>query len=200
MGSSRGTTETQQTTTPQPTAQESELTGLELERRREIQPQALELDKRLLELITPLARGEQLPGIFASLGTGIDEETQSEIVRRSLADITPQFERLGILRSGPAAEISANLAKDIRVRGALEQVRQRESLLNVLQGFPIAAQAPALQESQTLAQQLAGLRSVTTTGTSATRTPFLQTQFAGGLGQGLGQGFFTLPRFRSVPS
>lgn len=190
MGSSKTVVQESrtQTQTATPTAEETELNKLELERRRQLQPLALESDKALLELIRPLSKGQNLPGIFGSLGQGVPEDIQNDIIQKSLADIAPQFQQLGILNSGPAAQISARLASDIRTQSFFEGTRQRENLLNILQGFPATAQAPALQESAVLAQQLAGLRSLQGTGfgTSTTKTPFFQTAFAGGIGQGIG--------------
>ena len=198
MGSSRTVTNTTESSSQraEPTAEERQLTQLELERRKNVQPQLLGLDQKMLDFIMPLASGGSLPGLFASLGQGISEEDTQDIIKRSLSDIAPTFEHLGVLDSGPAAEISARLAGDIRTKSAMEKTRQRENLLNILQGFPASAQAPALQESQVLAQQLAGLRTITGSGSSmgTTRTPFLQTAFAGGLGQGIGAGIFSIPR------
>ena len=177
MGSSRdsgggqsSTVQTTQTTRPEPTPEEKELQKLQLARRQNVQPQLLELDQSLLAAIQPLSRGESLPGQFSSLGQGIPVDTQQQLVNRAIEQITPQLESLGILNSGITAELASRAATDIGIQSETERIRQQENLLNVLQGFPTQAQAPILQETSTLASQLAGLRPITTTGTAFQQT------------------------------
>lgn len=142
-----------------PTAFEEQLLNLLSQGTAQLIPQVTGVSQRLSQFIEPLTQGRPLPGIFESLGTGIPEETQQAIIQRSLQDIAPQFERLGIGASGPAAQISANLARDVRIQSALDAIRQRENLLALLPGFQAQATfGPAQSLTNILAGLLPGLR------------------------------------------
>ena len=153
------------TTTPQATAREEDLLSQFAGASGVGFGQNLQARQGLLGLINPLTQGQALPGMFSSIGQGIPEDIQKSIIDKSLNDIAPRFEQLGIGSSGPAMQLSANLARDVRLQSALETNRQREMLLNLGASLPLAFQSPILQEQGMFGGQLAGLRPVTTQAT-----------------------------------
>lgn len=201
MGSKRDSSSEQNITrtqqvTPQPLPEQREQIKLALDRQRAAQPGVLALDQALLGQLLPLARGEGLQGDFATLGRGIPDEVNQELVNRSLDAITPRLEAFGILDSGVTSELAQRASTDIFLQSELEKIRQQENLVNVLQGFPATVNQPILQTGNTLAAQLAGLTPVNTSGnffgSSQTFGPsFGRTfgqNFASSLGQGAGAG------------
>jgi len=182
--------ETTQTTTPQPTAQETELSQLELERQRAVQQPLIETQQQGLGLINALLTGStELPGFFGEIGRGISPEVTGDIVQESLRDITPSFQSQGILDSGTRASISARTAGDIRRGSAEFNLGNKLNLLNLALSGQAQVQQPLMAQSQLLSSRLAGLRPVTSTGTgSSTLTqmnPFMKS-FQQGLGSGFG--------------
>lgn len=152
------------TTTPQPTAEERELQKLELDRRRNVQPQLLQTDQQLLNLIEPLTRGQLLEGTaFGSLGQGISPEAQERITQQSLEQIRPGFQQSGLLDSGTRASLESRLAGDIGVQAEMQRQQELQNLLGFAFGAPAQAQQPMLAETAMLSQRLAGLRPTTST-------------------------------------
>jgi len=222
MGSTKIQSESQQTTTPTPTAEETELNKLQLEQQRAIQPQAIGIQQKAYELGQLLLTGQGLPGYLAGLPQGataeqiplsagvMGEDITSQIIQRSLRDIFPQFQAMGLpIESGVAQSIAGRTAGDIRTQvaesdlerqlaireanlnvGQTTQYQNLNNLLNLLNlavGGQAQIQQPVIATGGTLGQRLAGLRTVTTTGTQTqTQNPFLQS-FYGSLGQSLGQ-------------
>jgi len=188
---STGTTVINQTTTPELTDAERELQELELERQRAVQPGQIETQTTGLNLVNLLLSGEEpLPGFFQELSQGISPEITESIVQESLRDIAPQFQSVGILDSGVAASVSGRIAGDIR-RGTEEfNIGNRFNLLNLALSGQAQVQQPLLAQSQILSSRIAGLRPVTTQGTTTARTqsnqnPFLNAAFSS-FGQGVG--------------
>lgn len=188
---SSGTTVINQTTTPELTDAERELQELELERQRAVQPGQIATQTTGLNLVNMLLSGQEpLPGFFQELSQGISPEITEEIVQESLRDIAPQFQSAGILDSGVAASISARTAGDIRRATSEFNIGNKFNLLNLALSGQAQVQQPLLAQSQILSSRLAGLRPVTTQGTTTTtsrsnQNPFLNA-FATGFGSGLG--------------
>ena len=135
MGKDKSSSSTQTTTRVIPTDEETELNKMMLERQRVLDPQITGVQGQQLDLASTLLAGENLPGNLSLLGEGISspgklgtlptldptkyqvgEETTSGIVEKSLGDIAPQFQHLGVLDSGVAASLSNALAGDIRLQ------------------------------------------------------------------------------------
>ncbi len=88
----------------------------------------------------------------------------SSIVNESLADITPGFAQSGLLDSGVRAVVGGRIAGDIR-RGSEEfNIGNRLNLLNLALSGQAQVQQPILAQSANLGNRLAGLRSMTATG------------------------------------
>lgn len=183
-----------QTSTPQATPEEQRLNQLEIERIEATQPGLISAQQAGLGLINQLLLGQEpLPGFFQQLSQGISPEVTQDIVSQSLRDIAPQFQASGILDSGVAADISARTAADIRRATEEYNLGNKFNLLNLALSGQAQVQQPLLAQSQILSGRLAGLRPVTTSGTSSgTQTitsgnPFLQS-FQTSLGKSLGSG------------
>ena len=202
----RETTVVNQTMTPEATPEETRLNRLEIERQERLFEPTLGLQEQGIDLISQILGGAtDLPGFFADIVGGISEqkigeETTGQLVTQALEDITPQFQAAGILDSGVAASISTREAA--RVRTGVEEFninteRSRQAfnignlfnLLNLGVGGQAQVQQPILAAQGLLSQRLAGLRPVTTAGTSTQTTqapnPFLNA-FQTSLGQTFG--------------
>lgn len=198
MGKSKETVVTQssQQQTPQPTAEEVELNKLQLEQAKAFDPIQRELNTNAGNLINMLLTGRSdLPGFLKNLSGGIDPSVTQGLVDESLRDVNAQLRKSGagtFLESGVAQSIGARTAGDIRRASEEFNIGNKFNLLNLATGGQAQVQQPALSTANMLSQRLAGLRPVTTTGTGSQvkNTPFLNTAFAGGLGQGLGSSSF----------
>ena len=151
-----------------PTAQEVALQQLELERRSSIQPQLLQTDQNLFNLLGPLSRGERPGGIFSSLGTGISEQAQQEIIKRALTATNPTFEKYGLTDSGIKYDLQTRLAAQLATQSELARQSQIEALFSGVFGANVQANQPILNETNTLANSLASIRPWTSSSTSTT--------------------------------
>jgi len=190
MGRSRTETRTESTTTPTQTAEEKRLNQLAIERTEATQPGQIQAQTQGLNLINELLTGGQLPGFLQRLPEGISPELTSEISQEAVKDLLPSFQSSGILDSGVAAEISGQVAGDIRRGAAESNLNNLFNLLNLAVGGQAQIQQPLLAQSAQLGNQLAGLRTINQTGTSVQTSPnpFLQS-FQQSAGSGLGNFF-----------
>lgn len=190
MGSSKETTTTNTTSQATATPEEQELNRLEIERIKATQPGLIASQQAGLDLINMLLTGQgPLPGFFGDLAQGISPDVTNSIVQRSLQDISPMFQSSGILDSGTAASLSSRLAGDIR-QGAEEfNIGNKYNLLNLALTGQAQVQQPLLAQSANIGGRLAGLRPMTSMGTSVQRSPnpFLQS-FQQSAGQFIGSG------------
>lgn len=195
MGGDTTTVQSQQAQTSQATAtpEEEERNRLALERERAAQPGLLQTQGSGLNLINQLLTGGQLPGALQPLTGGISEETIGRTVQGALGDVQAGLQRSGLLDSGVRAELETETAADIRAQAEQFNIQNLMQLLGLGIGGQGQVQAPLLAQSGQLGQQLAGLRSVSTTGTGTQATagmnPFLRS-FQTSLGQSLGSGKF----------
>lgn len=196
----------QQQTTIQPTAEETELNRLRLEREKSLDPSILSTQQQGLDLIGQLLSGGeqgQLPGFLAGLPGGISPGVTQDIVDRSLGDVRAGLQGRGLLDSGVRSELEARTSADIRTQSAQFNLQNLQQLLNIAVGGQAQVQQPILGFGQQLSQSLAGLRGISqtgsTTGFSRVNNSFFSPQgfggniagsFAGGLGQGLGGNLF----------
>lgn len=177
-----------QSTTPAPTAEETELNKLDLEARKANQQGLIGVQGQSLNLANLLLQGLNLPGYLNTLPGGIDETATQSIVDKSLRDIKPSFQQGGLLDSGVAASVSGRIAGDVRRNSAEFNINNLMQLLNLATGNAAQVQQPVLAQSADLGGRLAGLRSVNTTGqsnqTTSSMNPFLKS-FQTGMGTGL---------------
>jgi hypothetical protein len=162
---------------------------LDIAAQKELQPQQLEVQKTFLDLAQALGRGEtELPGFYKGLAGGISDTMAGELSQKAVSDILPSFQQSGILDSGVAASIAGRTAGDIR-RGVAEYNQQNMlNLLNLALSGQAIIQQPILAQSAQLAGQLAGLRSINTSGTTSTTRSYQPSGLQMGLGimQGIG--------------
>jgi hypothetical protein len=176
MSFSRGKSKQQQQTTPEATPQERELNVLDLELRKALQPQLIDVNKLALGLSGELLSGGQLPGFLGDLPGGISPEVTQNIVDESLEDVATSAQLGGILDSGVTQELGARTAADIRTQAEQFNIQNLLQLLNLAVGGTAQVQQPALGFGQQLSARLAGLRSEATTGRQTT------TEFGASLG------------------
>lgn len=157
----------QQQTTYTPTAEETELNKLQLERARASQPGAMEYDRLGLDLANRLLRGDSLPGYFGGLPGGLSDSAITDISQQAVRDIQPQFQGQGLLDSGVNAAISGRTAADIRRQSYEYNQNLLLNLLNLSSGFGAQIQQPQIATSSMLSSRLQGLRSVNQTGSSS---------------------------------
>ena len=201
-GGKRETTVVNQTSqsTPQATPEERRLNQLAIERQEILQGPQTEAQLAGLDLVRQLLTGQEpVPGFFQEMSQGISPEVTQDITRQAIKDISPQFQRAGILDSGVAASIAGRTAGDIRRATAEFNLGNKFNLLNLALSGQAQVQQPLLAQSQILSSRLAGLRPVTTAGTSKTTTsgqsnPFLRS-FQSSLGTSLGRGGFGAFKF-----
>lgn len=187
-----------QTTTPQPTAEETELNRLQIEAIKATQPGQIQVQQNAANLINALLTGQPLPGFFGTLAAGISPEVAQYNANQAVATAQPFFQTLGIQESGAAFAESSKLAADIFNAASEFNIGNLFNLANLAVGGQAQVQQPFLAQSQILGARLAGLRPVTTAGTTTGSTfqqtvgpnPFLAA-FGGGLGEGFGKGFGT---------
>lgn len=219
------TTVQQASSKPTPTAEETALNKLQLEQMQAIQPQAIEMQQNAYELGNLLLQGQDLPGYLGALPQGataeeiplsagkFDEDMTNEIVKNSMRNLMPQFQKMGVpIESGVAASVAGRTSGDIR-RGVAEGNIERElaireanvnigqttqyqnmnnllNLLNLAVGGQAQIQSPVISTGNSLGQRLAGLRTTNTTGSGTqiqSSNPF-QESFYSALGNTMGGG------------
>ena len=204
MGESKEFTEStsRQQTTVQPTAEETELNRLRLEREKALDPSILQAQQQGLDLSSLLLTGGEgggLPGFLQGLPGGISPDVTQDIVDRALGDVRAGLQGGGLLDSGVRQELEARTSADIRTQSEQFNLQNLSQLLNLAVG----GQAQPLSSIQgfggQLSQALAGLRGQTGTGSGTSSTTssagFFQPGgfgstvaggFSGGFGQGIG--------------
>ncbi len=184
----------QQTTTVTPTAEETELNRLRLEREKKLDPSILKAQQQGLDLSSILltgGRNASLPGFLADLPGGISSDVTQDIVNRSLGDVRAGLQTGGLLDSGVRKELEARTAADIRTQSAQFNLQNLQQLLNLAVGGQAAPLQSPLGFGSVLSQSLAGLRSTNTSGNFNQRTqtvnPFLTgSNIMQGIGTGIG--------------
>lgn len=156
------------TTVYTPSPQEQEMQDIQLQQYKEISPFQTETQKAAYGFINQLLAGSNaLPGFFGAIGQGISPQMTSDIARKSVEDILPSFQKSGILDSGVAASVAGRVAGDVRRQTAEYNIGNKLALLNLALSGSTQIQQPSLAQQGMLNQSLAGLRSVSTTGTGS---------------------------------
>jgi hypothetical protein len=147
MGNTKTTTDTSSTTTPTPTPEMTAFNKLQLEQQQAIQPGAIQLQQNAYDLGSLLLQGQNLPGYLSGLPAGataqqmpyqpdipvetgmIGESQISDLVARSLRDIYPQFQAMGLpIESGVAQSIAGRTAGDIRTNTMQSNIANQLSI------------------------------------------------------------------------
>jgi len=187
MGGSKTTVagSTTNVTQPVPTAEETALNKLGLERQQAAQQGLIGVQTAGLDLTNQLLRGQEpLPGFFNELSQGISQQITGEIVQNSLSDLNTQLSASGVgtfRESGAAQAAGVRAASDIRRQTQEFNLGSKVNLLNLALSGQGQVQQPIQGFSGELGQRLAGLRTINQTGTSSqvTSTPFDWAKAAG---------------------
>lgn len=165
---SSGTTVVNSTQTPTPTAEETALNQLQLGQAQAFDPYQRQLNAAGGDLVLNLLKGVGLPGYLNQLPGGISQEVAGNISRQSIQDIMPSFQKSGILDSGTAAQIASRTSADVYNQAQQFNLQNLMQLLNLAVGGQAQVQQPAIQTASMLGNQLAGLRSNSSTGSTST--------------------------------
>ena len=194
---SQGTQTSNQTQTATMTPEERELLNLRIERERATQSGMIGAQSAGLDLVKQLLQGtEPLPGFFQQMSAGISPTVTQDIVNQSMADIAPKFSQYGLLDSGTHASVAGRISGDIRRASEEFNIGNKFNLLNLALSGQAQVQQPLMAQSQMLGSQLAGLRSVNSSGSGSYSgsqsvlgmNPFLKS-FQQSAGQSLGSNF-----------
>lgn len=187
MGQTKDTTTSQASSQYTPTAAEQEMQKLQLQQYKQLQPAQTQSMQSGYGLINQLLTGGQLPGYLDSLSGGINAQDIGTSATQYALNAMPGMQSLGILDSGEAAKsISKGIANEILLPTQQFNQNQLLQMLNLASGQAAQAQQGFTAGTNTLASQLAGLRSYSGTQTQTqTSNPFLSS-FYGSLGGSLG--------------
>ena len=195
MGSEKQTTDTQGSSQQQqqytPSAGELEAQELYLEQARASQGDTIDINKQISGVIKGLLGGGQgLPDIYNKLFGGIDDAMTKDLASEAIADITPEFQKSGILDSGVAASIAGRTAGDIRRNVAENNLTRVFNLLQTGLGYGGQQQQASGSSLAGLSGLVKGTGTTNTTGsfnqisTTTSMNPFLKS-FQEGLGTSL---------------
>ena len=187
MGSIKVKDETTSQATP--TAEETEMNKLLLERMRATQGGTIEAQQSGLNLVNQLLTGQTPTGDLYQQMSGISPEAigaqATELTRQNL----PQFQNLGLLDSGTMQKgVSRSIANELLFPAEQFNIGAKQNLLNLALSGQAQVQQPIMAGTNTLASNLQGLRTITGQQTQ-TSNPFLQS-FYSSLGQSFGSGTY----------
>lgn len=182
MGNEKTTT--QSSTTAQMSPEERANLALDTQRKQAALPMQMESDKQQYALTNKLLQGQDLPGNLYG-AQGINEMQTQDMVNSSLRDIYPQFQIGGIMDSGMAAQIASQTSAGVRNDNAKFNVSAFQNLLNQALGGSSNLTGNYNNANSTMVNQLAGLRTTNTSGSTIGMNPFLKS-FQQSAGQTLG--------------
>lgn len=127
---------------------------------------------------------------------GVSDAQNQSMVNQSVRSVLPQFQSAGILDSGIAAQGAINAAQNTSNQNAQFNVSAAQNLFNLAAGGQSNLQGQFQGNTNNLTSQLAGLRTVNTSGSTIGMNPFLKsfqtqlgTQAANGVGNAANAGF-----------
>jgi len=173
MGSTKISTEQGGTSQATPTAEESELNKLLLERTRATQAGTMQAQQGGLSLINQLLAGQQPSGgLYDQLG-GISAEAIGQQATQYAQKAMPRFNQQGLYDSGTMYKnISRGIANEVLFPAEQFNVGAKQNLLNLALSGQAQVQQPMQAQTGTLASQLAGLRTTTQTGYGTQVNPY----------------------------
>lgn len=187
----QSTTQTTEQSTPQPTAEETAMNKLRLQQFEQIVGPQTEVQKQGLDLISRLFSGStDLPGFFGEMGLGISPQAIGTQAAELSRQAMPGFQQLGLADSGIAyRETARDIANQLLFPAEQFNLGAKQNLLNLALSGQAQVQQPIVAQTGSLGAQLAGLRSIVSTGygDTITRNPFLTgSDIMGGIGTGIG--------------
>lgn len=157
-GRTDDTTSNETTTSYKETEQEKQLNQFDVDLRKAVQPQLIDVNQNALALSGLLLQGQDLPGYLQGLPGGISPEVTQNLVNQSLRDIGTNAQFAGILDSGTAGELGVNAAANIRTQSEQFNLQNLLQLLNLATGSSAQAQAPVEAFGQQMSGRLQSLR------------------------------------------
>src|SRR3990167_6674770 len=172
MGKEKSTAQTQQAqqqqTTYTPTPEEREMQQIQLGQYRQTAQPTTDVQLAFLKLANALGTGQALPGYLQPLGGGISPEAIGTQASRLARQYGAGFQQQGLIDSGVAfRETARGIANELLFPAEQFNIGNLQNLLNLALSGQAQVQAPVQAGAGTLAQSLAGLRSISQTGTMA---------------------------------
>lgn len=193
MGSNKGeTTSTNESSSTQkatPTPEELEMQKIQLNQYKQIEPYQTQMQKSGLQLGNQLLTSFGTPDsqMWQSLIGGITPEQQAKQFGEVDRYLKPQLQSQGLYDSGTGVTARYRALTDTANQNAQFNVGALQNALNLALSGQAQIQSPVSGQSSMLASQLAGLRTVSGSGTgSYTYNPFEQA-FYGAAGSSLGK-------------
>ncbi len=185
MGCGEKTTTTNSTTATA-TPEEKALMQQQLNMNNFMQPFAQTNYADLSKNIQAILEGNQ--PMAKGIG-GIDDNQTNDMANAAVRGVLPQFQSAGILDSGIAFQGATRAASDIRNQNAQFNTSAAQNLFNLAAGGQSNLQGQFQGNTNNLTSQLAGLRTVNSSGSTIGMNPFLKsfqtqlgTQAANGVG------------------
>jgi hypothetical protein len=201
MGSEKTSTsgQTSQQTQYTPTAAETGMQNLEYSNMQANNPMNQQNMAQMQSLVSSLLTGGSLPGYFNTLAKGIDSNAIAAQAGEMGRQAMPSYQSGGILDSGMAQrDISTRIANQLLYPTEQFNIGSLQNLMNMAMGGQAQVQSQQQAGIGTLGEQLAGLRSVSQTGSSNQTTygmnPFLKS-FQQSAGKTLGSPKFSMGPF-----
>lgn len=103
---------------------------------------------------------------------GIDEGQTQSMVNSAVRDVLPQFQNGGLLDSGAAIQGATRTAADVRNQNAQFNVSAAQNLFNLASGGTSNLQGAYQNSTNSLVNQLSGLRTINQSGSTIGMNPF----------------------------
>lgn len=178
MGCGEKTT-TQNSQTATQTPEEKALMQQQISNNNFMMPYAQKNYASLSDNINAILQGNQP---MAKGINGVDENQTTNMAQAAVRDVLPQFQQAGILDSGAAFQGATRAAADVRNQNAQFNVSAAQNLFNLAAGGQSNLQGQYQGSTNNLTNQLAGLRTTNTSGSTIGMNPFLKS-FEQSMGQ-----------------
>lgn len=170
MGCGEKTTTTNSQTATQ-TPEEKALMQQQIDMNSFMRPYAQQNYADLSQNIDAILRGN-VP-MAQGIG-GVTEQQTQNMATAAVRDVLPQFQSAGILDSGMAVQGATRAAADIRNQNAQFNVSAAQNLFNLAAGGQSNLQGQYQSNTNNLTSQMAGLRTINSSGSTIGMNPFLK--------------------------
>lgn len=152
------------------------------------------MNKNAASLINTLLTGGQLPGNLSKLSSGLSQEWQNNAAMNAVNQANASLNQTGIADSGAAQVARARAAGDIYSSAEQFNISTLQQLLNQAIGGQASVVGTTQNNANALGSTLAGLRTISSTGTgtssmTTTSNPFLNSLYTSA-GSSLGNATF----------
>ena len=164
-------TQTQQSQTATMSPEERQLLQQQISNNNFMMPFAQQNYADLSRNISAILQGNQP---MAKGINGVDDAQTQNMASAAVRDVLPQFQSAGILDSGIALQGATRAAADVRNQNAQFNVSAAQNLFNLASGGQSNLQSQYQSNTNNLTNQLAGLRTVNSSGSTIGMNPFLK--------------------------